>query len=127
MNEAKKSFKEKYPNHRSETRNEKIVCMAPGQGWWKVVIAGDNESWVEPVAFFATIEYEMRFVWDGGSSAWEKEMSVFANSGIGDDWFLNWLDSTNMEEERLFYDPDYRLSRDAQHAGNEWLKEAKNK
>ena len=33
--EKKKTFAEKYPNHRTETRNRKIDNMLPAAGWWR--------------------------------------------------------------------------------------------
>jgi hypothetical protein len=123
----KKSWAERYPNWRNEYRKEVVTQMMPANGWWKVFVNMENESWIAAVAFFAKVEYETRSTWDNGHTDWKKEEVIYANTGHGDEWSIEFQDelggsSTNA---RLFYDPDFRLSQEQQTAGESWLLEFK--
>lgn len=124
----KKSFAERYPNHRIEKQNEKIVQMIPAVGWWKARVFLDDNVYYEPVAFFAVCEWEERSVWDGGRSEWGKQQSVYANTGTGDEWFMDHLDevfgSSNLES-RLFYSPSFSISKEQQGIDDEWIAQMK--
>jgi hypothetical protein len=127
MTEKKKPFHERYPNHRMERRNEKITQMTPAAGWWKLIVPKEGDHWIEAVAFFAKITYEERFVWDNGATQWETQECVYANSGHGTEWFLDYSNAITAQshEETLFYDPDFRLSREEQWAGDNFIKQTK--
>lgn len=129
MKEKRLSFAERYPNYRREIRNECITNMVAATGWWRVNIDSDNNIWIEPIAFFAKLSYEERGVWDHGQTKWETTEIVFANSGRGEEWALEpiYAESQSYTNSRLFYDPDFRLSRDDQDAGEKWLNEKMNK
>lgn len=127
MTEKKKPFHERYPNHRMERRNEKITQMTPATGWWKLIVPKEGDSWIAPVAFFAKVTYEERGKWDYGSNDWETQELIYANSGQGTEWSLEYWDEISGREwgETLFYDPDFRLSREEQWAGDGFIKQIK--
>ena len=116
-----------FKNLRSEHRNERIEQMVSAVGWWKACIY-DEESWIEPVAFFATIAYEEKKVWDGGQTGWEKCQSVYAQTCFNQEWFIDYVSavSTDCYSERLFYDPNFKLSQEDQDAGHSWIERMKN-
>lgn len=123
MTEKRIPFNERYPNHRIETRNSTITNMVSAAGWWRINVDSEGISWIEPIAFFATITYEERGVWDGGESKWEKEEMILANSAMGDDWQLEYMDLGNSyNNSRLFYDPDFRLPMENQQIESNWIK-----
>ena len=122
--EPKKLFNERYPNRKIERRNQQILQMIPAPGWWQVHVQRcDNYTWIEAVAFFAKVTYEARSVWDGGSSKWESDSFIFANCGNNEEWSFDYYNSDlcSNKDCRLFYNPDFRLSRDEQFAGQEWI------
>lgn len=116
-----KIWKGKYPNHRTEHRNVRIVQTTPAAGWWRTVVTPRGDSWIEPVAFFITVVWEERGVWDGGHGEWKEEMIVRANSAT-DGWEYEFLHAMECDrDEVLFYDPDFRLSRNEQSAGDDFV------
>jgi hypothetical protein len=124
-----KSFAERYPNFRHETRNQKITNMIPAVGWWKAIFCLDSKDvCYEPVAFFATVEWEQRGVWDGGRGDWTNDSVVYANTGTGDEWFLEFMDQISggsSFESRLFYSPDFTITKEQQGVDEDWFSEMK--
>lgn len=123
-----KSFNERYPNHRQEARNKRIAQMIPAVGWWKVRVQDlkevqDDQILIEPVIFFAIYEFEERSIWDGGSSPWEVDQLIYAHTGAGDDYFMIYDQVNNSDDSRLFYDPDFRRSREEQWVGESFINE----
>lgn len=125
MTEKKLSFSQKYPNHRMQRKNEKIITMTPATHWYKRHVDDEGNTWTEAVAFFCFIEYEERSVWDGGYSQWEKQTMVYAHGARGDEWGIEYVFCMGDSGvgENLFFDPDFRLSHDDQLAGDLYVQE----